>query len=43
MGEIFGKKTYFHLSYSCASPFGLAILVTHDPSRPLLYRGNYGA
>src|SRR6202047_5424370 len=27
------RRTFLHLSYSYASPFGPAILVTHDPSR----------
>jgi Transposase len=27
------RRTYLHLSYSCASPFGPAILMTHDPKR----------
>ncbi|MEA3072180.1 MAG: hypothetical protein QOD29_3626, partial [Alphaproteobacteria bacterium] len=26
---------FLHLSHSCASPFGPAILVTHDPNRSL--------
>jgi hypothetical protein len=26
------RRTNLHLSYSCASPFGPAILVTHDHS-----------
>jgi hypothetical protein len=25
------RRTSLHLSYSCASPFGRAILVTQDP------------
>src|SRR5258708_22544455 len=25
------RRALLHLSYSCASPFGPAILVTHDP------------
>ena len=25
------RRAYLHLSYSCASPFGPVILVTHDP------------
>jgi hypothetical protein len=29
------RRTYLHLSYSCASPFGPAILVTHDPEPTL--------
>src|SRR5436305_10730290 len=29
------RRTYLHLSYSYASPFGPAILVTHDPQRSL--------
>ncbi len=28
------RRALLHLSYSCAAPFGLAILVTHDPQRP---------
>ena len=27
------RRALLHLSYSCASPFGPAILVTHDPQR----------
>src|ERR1700693_568715 len=27
------RRTYLHLSYSCASPFGPALLVTQDPTR----------
>src|SRR5258708_28933506 len=27
------RRALLHLSYSCASPFGPAILVTHDPLR----------
>src|SRR5712691_7319121 len=27
------RRGLLHLSYSCASPFGPAILVTHDPER----------
>src|SRR6266436_7089222 len=27
------RRALLHLSYSCASPFGPAILVTHDPDR----------
>src|SRR3984893_16591577 len=27
------RRTYLHLSYSYVSPFGPAILVTHDPKR----------
>src|SRR2546422_11303661 len=27
------RRALLHLSYSCASPFGPAILVTHDPRR----------
>src|ERR1700756_2528050 len=27
------RRTFLHLSYSCASPFGPAILVTQDPTR----------
>src|ERR1700757_3595370 len=27
------RRTFLHLSYSCASPFGPAILVTQDPKR----------
>src|SRR5260370_41142462 len=27
------RRALLHLSYSCASPFGPAILVTHDPHR----------
>src|SRR5262245_35485898 len=27
------RRTYLHLPYSYASPFGLAIFVTHDPQR----------
>jgi hypothetical protein len=27
------RRTFLHLSYSCATPFGPAILVTQDPSR----------
>jgi hypothetical protein len=27
------RRTFVHLSYSCATPFGPAILVTHDPKR----------
>src|SRR5580704_14905766 len=27
------RRTYLHLSYSCASPFGPALLVTQDPSQ----------
>src|ERR1700724_2726214 len=29
------RRTSLHLSYSCATPFGPAILVTQDPSRSL--------
>src|SRR6516225_8183560 len=29
------RRTFLHLSYSCATPFGPAILVTHDPRRTL--------
>src|ERR1700732_1677708 len=29
------RRTYLHLSYSCAAPCGPAILVTQDPSRTL--------
>src|SRR5205807_8229193 len=29
------RRTFLHPSYSCASPFGPAILVTHDPKRTL--------
>ena len=25
------RRAYLHLSYSCASPFGPVVLVTHDP------------
>src|SRR3984893_5272519 len=31
------RRTYLHLSYSCASPFGPAILVTHDPTQTSLH------
>src|ERR1700730_14797426 len=27
------RRALLHLSYSCASPFGPATLVTHDPTR----------
>jgi hypothetical protein len=27
------RRTFLHLSYSCATPFGPAILVTQDPTR----------
>src|ERR1700693_6218460 len=27
------RRALLHLSYSCASPFGPATLVTHDPNR----------
>src|SRR3982074_414913 len=27
------RRTFLHLSYSCAAPFGPAILVTQDPTR----------
>src|SRR6266404_1911326 len=27
------RRALLHLSYSCASPFGPAMLVTHDPNR----------
>src|SRR5204863_3493333 len=30
------RRALLHLSYSCASPFGPAILVTHDPERTLV-------
>src|SRR5260221_10206009 len=33
------RRTFLHLSYSCASPFGPAILVTHDPDRTLAPTG----
>src|ERR1700720_373102 len=29
------RRTFLHLSHSCASPFGPAILVTHDPMRDI--------
>src|SRR5258708_15650042 len=29
------RRALLHLSYSCASPFGPATLVTHDPKRKL--------
>src|SRR5271165_5110836 len=29
------RRALLHLSYSCAPPFGPAILVTHDPTRTL--------
>src|ERR1700720_639240 len=29
------RRTFLHLSYSCATPFGPAILVTQDPSATL--------
>ena len=29
------RRALLHLSYSCASPFGPATLVTHDPDRTL--------
>src|SRR6202049_3764086 len=32
------RRTFLHLSYSCASPFGPAILVTHGPNRTLAGR-----
>src|SRR4030081_1827657 len=32
------RRTFLHLPYSCASPFGPAILVTHDPERTLRER-----
>src|ERR1700681_698144 len=32
------RRTYLHLSYSYASPFGPALLVTQDPSPPSLPR-----
>src|ERR1700730_17897638 len=35
-------RTFLHLSYSYASPFGPAILVTHDPKRPSERRSPYG-
>jgi hypothetical protein len=31
------RRTFLHLSYSCATPFGPAILVTQDPTRTLLH------
>jgi hypothetical protein len=31
------RRTFLHLSYSCASPFGPAILVTQDPKRPFRF------
>jgi hypothetical protein len=37
------RRTYLHLSYSYVSPFGPAILVTHDPERPIREAGmNHG-
>src|ERR1700731_3042100 len=30
------RRTFLHLSYSCASPFGPAILVTHDPNAAIV-------
>ena|SRR5260221_7783308 len=33
------RRALLHLSYSCASPFGPAILVTHDPLRPFCLTG----
>ena len=30
------RRTFLHLSYSCAPPFGLAMLVTQDPIRTWL-------
>ncbi len=29
------RRTFLHLSYSCAAPFGSALLVTQDPSATL--------
>src|ERR1700686_4232299 len=29
------RRTFLHLSYSCATPFGPAILVTQDPMRDI--------
>jgi len=31
------RRALLHLSYSCAAPFGPAILVTHDPNRPFRF------
>src|SRR5438132_5929337 len=28
------RRTFLHLSYSCASPFGPSLLVTQDPIAP---------
>ena len=33
------RRTYLHLSYGCASPFGPAILVTQDPNRTISRKG----
>ena len=32
------RRTFLHLSYSCATPFGPAILVTQDPTRTSRHR-----
>src|ERR1700740_2057453 len=34
------RRTYLHLSYSYAAPFGPAILVTQDPTRTLPHRSD---
>jgi hypothetical protein len=36
IADLYGP--FFHLSYSCATPFGPAILVTQDPLRTLPIR-----
>src|SRR6516164_9179130 len=37
------RRTYLHLSYSYAAPFGPAILVTQDPIRTLPHRSDCAA
>src|SRR6266699_5746581 len=34
------RRTFLHLSYSYASPFGPAIVVTQDPNRTLLSKSD---
>jgi hypothetical protein len=37
------RRTFLHLSYSCATPFGPAILVTQDPTWTSLHRSRLDA
>ena len=37
------RRAFLHLPYSCAPPFGPAILVTQDPKRSLQWRSTRGS